>query len=187
MKIIVTQYEKIGRCDKLEDGRYTFYGEYSDMGNLIFKDGETFAKHWNEPCYMSTDDFSNSTQRYETHTTLLEQCNYNEQMCQCMFKQLDGEMPAKWLDTLKSEDYEAFYSFVKVGSEVFLHKSPYKRIPVDFYKVIAIEDTPENWMPDTSVILEVEDVNGETMEIETFLCELSQTDIKQKIAKWGKS
>lgn len=185
----IMQYEKVGKCRKLEGDDYCFYAEYNDMGDLIFKDEEAFVKAWNEPCYIPTSGFGDSsskyyiTPQYETHISLLEQCNYNEKLCECMFEHLDWQSPTTWLNELDAEDYAAFYDFVQVGNTVFWHEQPWKRIPMGYYEVVEIKDNPEDWSLLTSVILKVKDCNGEWWNVESHLRELSQTDIKLKINK----
>lgn len=190
---VIQSYEKIGDYLRLgEDsklGKYCFYGEYGENGSLIFKNEENFIKHWDEPCYVPTSEFSDSgsvysiTNKYETYKTLLEQCHYNERLCECIFEHLDWQSPTTWLSELDAEDYVAFYDFVQVGDKVFWHEQPWKRIPMGFYEVVEIKDKPEDWSLFTSVMLRVQDCNGEWWNVEAHLGELSKTDIKLKLNK----
>lgn len=193
---VIQLYEKIGKCMKLEDGStlgdYCFSGEYGEDDSLLFKDEESFEKFWNKPCYVPSVEFSDNgskyviTDEYETHKTLLEKCNYNEKMCRCMFERLNWQSPETWLSELDEEDYSYFYDFVKAGNKVFLHEQPFARVPMQYGKVNRILHGPEGLTLDTKVYLDVQDILGETWTIETYLHELSETDIKLKIAKWGK-
>jgi len=200
MKIIKTQYEKVGGCIQWEDKIYQFVGGYGESGAVYFKDEENFVKHPNEPCYVPEGVFQDEkniienkqvsavcivTDEYETYKTLLEKSHYNEQICRAMFDNLEWQHPDTWLNEWDEEDIAYFYDFVKVGNKVFWNEQPFKQIPLGFYEVVEIKDEPENWTWNTSVMLRVKDVNGEEIIIEALLCELSQTDIKLKIDKWG--
>lgn len=187
MKIIKTQYEKVGSYTQLKDKDYQFVGGYGESGAIYFKDEENFIKHPNEPCYAPEAVFDNEesvvTEEYETYKTLLEKCFYNEKICQAMFYDIEWQHPDTWLNEWDEEDIAYFYDFVKVGNKVFWNEQPWRTIPLGFYEVIEIKDKPENWTWNTSVILKVRDCNGEMWNIEAHLCELSQTDIKLKLDK----
>lgn len=193
---VIKLYEKVGDVLKLSKnsmfGEYCFRGEPAVNGRLIFKDEESFTKRWDEPCYIPASVFEDGgtqytmTDKYETHKTLLEKCNYNERMCQCMFERIDCWHPEEWLDDLDEDDYAYFYDFVKVGNDVFLNEPPFKSIPMQYGNVVAISTTPDNWTFDTSIDLKVRDVIGEVWTIEAYLHEVSETDIKLKMKRWEK-
>lgn len=198
MKIIKTQYEKVGGCIQWEGEAYQFVGGYGDSGAVYFKDEENFIKHPDEPCYVPEAVFQDEkyitqnkqvaavcivTEEYETYRTLLEKSRYNEQLCRAMFDNLKWQCPETWLNELDNEDIVYFYDFVKVGNKVFWNEQPFKQIPLGFYEIVEIKDRPENWTWVTSVLLKTKDVSGEEIVVEAHLCELSQTDIKLKIDK----
>lgn len=198
MKIIKTQYEKVGGCIQWEGEAYQFVGGYGDSGAVYFKDEENFIKHPDEPCYVPEAVFQDEkyitqnkqvaavcivTEEYETYRTLLEKSRYNEQLCRAMFDNLKWQCPEIWLNELDNEDIVYFYDFVKVGNKVFWNEQPFKQIPLGFYEIVEIKDRPENWTWVTSVLLKTKDVSGEEIVVEAHLCELSQTDIKLKIDK----
>lgn len=186
---IITDYEKIGKCLKLNGEQYCFDAGCNKHSDLLFKDEESFTKTWNEPCYLASSFFDDHqkyiTSEYETHLSLLKQCNYNEYMCECMFKQLKCETPTEWISNLDSADYAMLYSFVSVGSKVFWHVQPFDNIPAGYYEVKSIEDD-KGWSPDMPVFLKVQDCNGEKLVVEALLRELSRTNTKTLIERWEK-
>lgn len=199
MKIIKTQYEKVGGCIQWEDKAYQFVGGYGESGAVYFKDGENFERHPNAPCYVSEAVFQDEkhitqneqvsavciiTNEYETYKTLLEKSCYNEQICRAMFDALEWQCPETWLNELDNEDIVYFYNFVKVGNKVFWNMPPFKQIPLGFYEIVKIKEKPEDWTWNTSVWLRAKDVDGEEITVEAYLRELSQTDIKLKVDKW---
>lgn len=190
---VIQSYEKVGKCQRLSEnsvlGKYCFLGEYADDGSLIYKDEENFVKRWDEPCYVPTSEFGEEsngytiTDKYETHKTLLELCHYNEKLCKCMFGLLSWQSPTVWLDALDAEDYAEAYDFVQVGRKAFWNEPLSERVQMGFYEVVKIEDKSENWSWSTPVVLKVQDCSGEYWNVEAYLGELSETDVKLKLRK----
>lgn len=190
MKIIKTEYEQVGSYIQLDKNTYRITCGYGENGAVYFKDGKNFERYPDAPCYLQEAVFENESiviNEYETYKTLLEKCNYNEQLCKAMFDNLNWQSPETWLNELDEEDLAYFYDFVKVGNKVFWNEQPWRTIPLGFYEVKEIKDKPENWTWDTSVILKVKDCNGEQWDVEAHLNELSQTNIKLKLNKYGKN
>lgn len=188
---VASQYEKIGKCSQLEQkpvAKYHFCGETQDNGLTMFKDTESWAKTWREPCYVPSCEFTDGeciiTKGYDTHKTLLRKCCYNIPLCDWLFERLNGQQPKELLKGLTSSDYASFWSFVEVGKEVFWFTQPWVNIPMQFGKVLEIESEPKDWTLKTRVWLELQNFAGAVGKIQVSLRNISQTDIKLKMKKW---
>ena len=176
---------KIGSARKV-NGQYIITPEYADTNDTygtFFKDSEAYENDWDAPCYAEEACFDDSptTDRYWTHASLLLECGYNEKLCDVMFAELAWQCPDTWLNELDEYDYADFWSWLKVGCKAFWWTDEWWN--ADFYEVIRIEDSQENYNPDTIVWLRRPDADnsGELEEIEARLWDLAETDISRQL------
>ena len=182
------QYEKVGSVRR-EKGIYIITPEYAKTpgGNFgtFFKDAEAYEKDWDAPCYSEEACFdgADATESYFTHAMLLEECGYNERLCDAMFHEISWQCPDTWLNELESEDYAQFWSWLKVGCKAFWWLNEWW--DADYYEVIRIEDAPEDYNPDTVVWLRRRDPEHlcEYEKIEARLWDLAETDISHQLQR----
>lgn len=179
------QKVKVGSARKV-GGQYVIAPEYADLNGTygtFFKDSEVYENDWGAPCYSEEACFdeSETTDCYWTHTSLLCECGYNEKLCDTIFSELAWQCPNTLLDELDEDDYAYFWSWLKVGCKAFWWLNEWW--DADFYEVVRIEDTPEDYNPDTVVWLRKPDEEnpGEFEEIKARLWDLAETDISRQL------
>lgn len=176
---------KIGSARKV-NGQYIITPEYAEIDGsfgTFFKDEEAYENDWFAPCYSEEACFDDesTTSCYYSHASLLYECGYNEKLCDAAFAELAWQCPDTLLNELESESYAEFWSWLKVGCKAFWWADEWWN--ADFYEVIRIEDSQENYGPDTVVWLRRPDADnpGEFEEIEARLWNLAETDISRQL------
>lgn len=184
-------YVKIGNCVR-KCGEYLVSCEYNADGlsfGTYFKDEEAYEKNWNAPCYTAEASFDHcdAVDDYYTHKQLLELCNYNEEICDVMFQELNWMCPETWLHEFEPEDFAPMYQWLKVGSSVFYlgnasfdanRAEPENYPQIGWYKITQIFDAPEAYSPETEVF--VESTDG-SVRMKVRAANLCKDDIYQKI------
>lgn len=171
-----------------ENGLYIISPEFSLSSDghsygTYFKDMEAYEKDWGAPCYAPeiNFDYCEETDEYETHNSLLKSCGYNEELCDCMFNELQWQSPETWLSELNEESYSFFWGWLKVGVKAFLWQDT--QWQSDFYEVVKIGDKQECYNANTVVwISRKKENNHEVENLSVTLWQLAKTDISRKIA-----
>lgn len=173
---------------RYEHGTFYIKAEYGSADGLnqgtFFKDELAYKNNLDAPCYVPEcgfDDEDEISEGYYTHRMLLEECGYNEELCDAMFAALGWQSPSTWLDELESEDYAQFWNWLKIGGKAFWGLNEWW--DADFYEVINIDDEPKDWTPDTIVTLRRKDPDNESFDeiIEARLWDLAKTNIQEII------
>lgn len=157
------------------------YG-FSENGKC-FKDEGAYKANMKAPCYApesAFDDEEEIKDNFYTHKDLLEECGYNEELCDAMFSSLSWQSPDVWTNELDSDDFAQFWDWLEVGKKAYWWISDWWE--PGFYEVEFIESPKEEWSYDTMVILRREDEEspGEYETIDARLWDLAKTDIREK-------
>ncbi len=143
---------------RYEHGTFYIKPEYGSADGLnqglFFKDELAYKNNMNAPCYVPEcyfDDEDEVTDSFYTHRSLLEICGYNEELCDACFAALSWQSPEIWLDELEPEDYAHFWNWLHEGGKAYLWSD--MEWSTGFYDVVQIDDEPDDWSPDTEVVI----------------------------------